>query len=79
MRDQAAKNWRRVRIARSRTESTSTAIVPPNRGNLVEEVPGPDGIRWGLVNRVRAEIAAGVYDSDEKLAYAEERMLARLY
>src|SRR5437660_1220563 len=78
MRDQAAKNWRRVRVTRSRTESTSGAILPPNRGNLVGELPGPDGIRWGLVNRVRAESAAGLYEREEKLACAEERLRMRL-
>ena len=79
MRDMASKNWQRVRVTGARKESAPTAIVPPNRGNLAAETPGADGIRWGLVNRVRAEIAAGVYDTEEKLAQAEERMLARLY
>lgn len=42
------------------------------------EVPGPDGIRWGLVNRIRAEIAAGTYDDGEKWAMAEHRLLERV-
>ena len=42
------------------------------------EEPGPDGIRHGLVARVRAEIAAGVYDTDEKWLAAEEALLARV-
>lgn len=41
----------------------------------VPEAPGPDGIRWGLVNRVRAELAAGTYDTDARWALAEERLL----
>jgi hypothetical protein len=57
--------------------------VPPglsNRlaGTLDPEQPGPDGIRWGLVARVRAEIAAGVYDTDEKWAAAEDRLFRRV-
>ncbi len=31
-------------------------------------------IRWDLVNRVRAEIAAGTYDTPQKFAAAIERM-----
>jgi hypothetical protein len=31
-------------------------------------------IRWDLVNRVRAEIAAGIYDTPQKFAAALERM-----
>lgn len=42
------------------------------------EEPGPDGIRWGLVNRIRAEIAAGTYDDGEKWAMAEHRLLERI-
>jgi hypothetical protein len=37
-----------------------------------------DGIRHELVARVRREIAAGVYDTPEKLEVALERMLDRL-
>lgn len=43
-----------------------------------DEQPGPDGIRWGLVNRIRAEIAAGIYDDEEKFAMATESMFQRL-
>jgi hypothetical protein len=42
------------------------------------EEPGPDGIRHGLVARVKAEIAAGVYDTEEKWLAAEEALLARV-
>lgn len=34
-----------------------------------------DGIRYDLVARVRREIAAGTYDTPEKLELALERML----
>jgi hypothetical protein len=43
-----------------------------------DEQPGPDGIRWGLVQRIQAEIAAGYYDDDEKFAMATELMLQRI-
>ncbi len=42
------------------------------------EKPGPDGIRHGLVARVRAEIAAGTYDTEEKWLAAEEALLRRI-
>ncbi|MBE6429156.1 MAG: hypothetical protein E7028_11390 [Planctomycetaceae bacterium] len=35
-----------------------------------------DGIRTDLVNRVRAEIAAGTYETPEKLEIALEKLLA---
>ncbi len=58
------------------TESTAAAraAYPAPAG----EEPGPDGIRWGLVNRIRAEIAAGTYDDGEKWAMAEHRLLERV-
>src|SRR5262245_7886638 len=37
-----------------------------------------DGIRHGLVARVRAEIASGAYETEEKLRVAVERLLDRL-
>jgi anti-sigma28 factor (negative regulator of flagellin synthesis) len=39
------------------------------------EPPGPDGIRHDLVARVRAEIAAGTYDTEAKWLAAEEALL----
>lgn len=39
------------------------------------EVPGPDGIRHQLVARIKAEIAAGTYLTDEKWLAAESRLL----
>ncbi|MER3417298.1 MAG: hypothetical protein C4297_13980 [Gemmataceae bacterium] len=35
-------------------------------------------IRWELVRRVRREIAAGTYDTPDKLRTALERLLERL-
>ena len=36
------------------------------------------GIRFDLVNRVKAEIAAGTYDTPDKMDIAVDRMLNRL-
>lgn len=40
-----------------------------------EGVPGPDGVRTGLVNRLKGEIAAGRYESADKLDAALDRLL----
>lgn len=42
------------------------------------DAPGADGIRHELVNRVRAEIMAGTYDTDEKMEIALGRLLDEL-
>jgi hypothetical protein len=42
------------------------------------EVPAADGIRHGLVARVRREIEAGTYDTEERWLAAEEKFLRRI-
>ncbi len=42
------------------------------------DAASPDGIRHELVNRVRAEIMAGTYDTDEKMDIALGRLLDEL-
>jgi hypothetical protein len=76
MRSSERKNWRNWTLAAGGAETPATEI-PNHRGNLLEQ-PGPDGIRWGLVRRVQAEIAAGTYDTEERFETAADRMLARL-
>jgi hypothetical protein len=71
MRNPAPRRWRLWRAAPSGLPNRLAAVGEP-------EQPGPDGIRWGLVARVRAEIAAGVYDTDAKWAAAEDRLLRRV-
>jgi hypothetical protein len=78
MRNSASNNWRAARVTRvnAADEPTTAAPLIRGRGNLATgERPGPDGIRWGLVNRVKAEIAAGIYDSEEKLFAATNNFL----
>ncbi|MDR3199269.1 MAG: flagellar biosynthesis anti-sigma factor FlgM [Planctomycetaceae bacterium] len=36
------------------------------------------GIRFDLVNRIKAEIAAGTYDTPDKMDIAVDRMIGRL-
>ena len=90
MRDSSAHHWhrRRFTVARGRTPSP-----PPLGGGLVNrlrmpvptpvdaperEEPGPDGIRHELVGRIRREIAAGTYDTEEKWLAAEAELLRRI-
>jgi hypothetical protein len=56
----------------ARTAVAPTPDAPPD-GAAVGE-----GIRHELVARVRAEIAAGTYDTEEKWALAEEALLRRI-
>lgn len=66
MRDATRRHWHRWRIA-------PAAVLAG-----ASEVPGPDGIRHELVARVRREIAAGTYDTEEKWQAAEEALLRRI-
>jgi hypothetical protein len=47
-------------------------VCPPGAPSETAEV------RWDLVQRIRQEIAAGTYDTPEKLEIALERLRARL-
>ena len=42
------------------------------------DTPGPDGVRRRLVERVRAMIADGAYDTPARWRAAEDRLLGRL-
>lgn len=68
--------WRVKLVSKPNTENGGGFVRKP----LMEagEQPGPDGIRHGLVARVRAEIAAGTYDTEERWLAAQERLLDRI-
>jgi len=85
MRDAARGRWQRWRVAlverpaggptADRFARHPLAAAVPARP---PEPPGADGIRQELVARVRREIEAGTYDTDEKWLAAEDRLLARV-
>jgi hypothetical protein len=54
------------------------ACGPAVPAELKAEAPGPDGIRHGLVAHVRRLIAEGAYDTPDRWAAAEERLLDRV-
>lgn len=74
MRDATHGRWR---WHRGQSAAKSKHIAAPALVGAAE-VPGPDGIRHELVARVRREIAAGTYDTEEKWLAAEEALLRRI-
>ena len=78
----ARSNWLCWRLAPA--DAVAPPVLPfarhvltgdvPTMEQLKAEAPGPDGIRHRLVARVRAEIAAGTYDTTEKWLLAEDRL-----
>lgn len=79
MRQPTPRRWQAWRVTRIKpATSPTTAPEPIGRrpATLPTEVPGPDGIRHRLVAQVRERIAAGEYDTPERWAAAEERLLA---
>ena len=82
MRDTSRHHWHRWRATLAGSAAVGNRLdhvfmpVVASIGSL--EQPGPDGIRHGLVARVRAEIAAGTYDTEEKWLAAEEALLRRI-
>lgn len=60
------------------TQEAAAAAHPEQESKPAEKTDNSDGIRHELVERVRREIAAGVYDTPEKWEAALDRLLARL-
>lgn len=56
---------------------TPLAVTDPLAG-LKAEAPNAHGVREGLVARVRELIAAGEYDTPDRLEAAEEALFRRL-
>ena len=83
MRDAARCRWQRWRVAPVDHPAEPVSARFSRRPVMgapdgCAELPGPDGIRHGLVARIRREIAAGTYDTEERWLAAEERLLARV-
>jgi len=79
MRDTTPGRWMqwRVKLVEKAIPAEPAFVRRPHaRGSA--EVPGPDGIRHGLVARVRRAIAAGTYDTEERWLAAEEMLLSRI-
>lgn len=91
MNETTPRDWQRWRIAPVKgakraqgakiapfERMTARATVVPVTDAPAAPAPVSDGIRHELVARVRAEIAAGTYDTEEKWALAEEALMRRI-
>lgn len=50
------------------------AAGAPGGGRLAGPAPSEGGVRWELIRRLRQEIAAGTYASEERWAQALARL-----
>ena len=81
MRDKPPVRWMQWRVKLVETPAPAEAAFvrrPLSAVGTRAEVPGPDGIRHGFVARIRQEIAAGTYDTEERWQAAEEMLLSRI-
>jgi hypothetical protein len=83
MGDSTHRHWHRWRLTTAKPAHASRVNAGRLRKSSAppagrDEQPGPDGIRHGLVARIRAEIAAGTYDTEEKWLAAEAELLRRI-
>lgn len=62
-----------VEFSAEATEAARVAELADARA--AEHVAGPDGVRTGLVDRLRSEIAQGKYESADKIDAALDRLL----
>ena len=56
----------------------SEAGKASNLESLESSEPSSSGVRFDLVNRIKREIAAGTYDTPDKMDIAVDRLLERL-
>ena len=86
MHDASTHHWLRWRVTLANPKPGPTLALA-NRLRMPDatspdvakpEEPAVDGIRHELVARIRREIAAGTYDSEEKWLAAEAELLRRL-
>ncbi len=60
------------------SNSEPEPTLPGDRPDLRAETPGPDGIRWGLVEHVRRLIQTGRYETPERWAATEKKLCERM-
>ncbi len=57
----------------------SERTTPTELSNWIEKVHNLPEVRQDLVERVKVEIAAGAYETPERIQIAAERMLEEIY
>ena len=65
--------WQGLAAEETTAEGPPTEVVKPKKGRKARKEGAP--IRTELVERIRNEIAAGTYDTQEKWEAALDRML----
>lgn len=85
MRDTASCRWQRWRVTLAEGPVVTPAREPAagrfgrsQLGPVTVEEPASDGIRHELVARIRREIEAGTYDTEDRWAATEELLLRRV-
>lgn len=86
---QPVQGLQRIPVGQNNAESVGQTVPLKDTASFSEESlrlsdvaktdAGSPKIRFDLVNRVRAEIAAGTYDSPERMDIAIERMASRIF
>lgn len=61
--------------ARAERASMSDSVEISDAGRLAEQMSQIPDIRQGRVNEIRAQIAAGAYETDAKMSVALDRLL----
>ncbi|MDR2171052.1 MAG: flagellar biosynthesis anti-sigma factor FlgM [Planctomycetaceae bacterium] len=73
--NQVTPNNAKINQYRDEIKFTGEAIEFNNNSKLESSV---SGVRFDLVNKIKAEIAAGNYDTPDKMDIAVDRMMAKL-
>jgi len=68
-----------IRSTASQRDSVSFSEEALRLSDTVKTNSDPSKIRFDLVNRIKAEISAGTYDTPEKMDIALERMVSRIF
>jgi len=86
---QNVQGLNRIPVGQSNAETARQTIPLKDTASFSEESlrlsdaaktdAGSTKIRFDLVNRVKAEIAAGTYDTSDKMDLAIERMASRIF
>jgi anti-sigma28 factor (negative regulator of flagellin synthesis) len=68
-----------VRQTSSPKDSITFSDEALRLSDVAQSSGGPTKIRFDLVNRIKAEISAGTYDTQDKMDVAIERMASRIF
>ncbi|MBN1555662.1 MAG: flagellar biosynthesis anti-sigma factor FlgM [Phycisphaerae bacterium] len=67
------------KAAASQATNVSDTVEISTAGMLAAKLHGPEGIRADLVQRVKEEIAAGTFETPERIDATVDRLLEELF